>query len=200
MIKSSTRYFSLLLAIGFLFAAFASAQTQGIASKVVVIDSNAFFNDKTGITKIIAASKSVVAEVAARRSEVQQLIQRVDAVSKDIEAMRGNAGKGIPVDEKTMQAKIDELERLRREGKYKEDEYKAFAQKKQNEIVGPVYSEVLKALGEYVTQKDYGLVFDLSKDQNGVLAFASDKFDITKDFITYFNAKPVTTISSVPVK
>ena len=88
--------------------------------------------------------------------------------------------------------------RLKREGKYQEDEFNALAQKRQSEIVGPVYSEVLKTLGEYVKSKDFGLLFDASKDQSGMLIYASEKYDITKEFITYYNTRPVTAIAPVP--
>lgn len=174
-------------------------QTATPASKIVVVDSSAFFDEKTGITKIVTASKALAAELAGKRAEVQQLIQKVDMISKEIEAIRGNAGRGIPVDERTLQNKVEDLERLRREGKYKEDEFNAFAQKKQKEVVGPIYAEVMKALGEYIKVKEFGLVFDVAKDP-GIIIYASDKFDITKEFIAYYNARPVTSISSVPVK
>ena len=109
-----------------------------------------------------------------------------------------NAGKGIPVDERSFQTKVDELEGLKRQGKFKEDEYNAFAQKLQNDTVGPVYSEVLRTLGDYVKSHDYGILFDASKDQSGFLIFASEKYDITRDFIAFYNARPVTAIAPVP--
>jgi Skp family chaperone for outer membrane proteins len=176
------------------------AQTSAQPPKIVVVDTAAFFNEKTGITKIVSASKALATDLSARRTEVQRLVQRVDALTKELDTLRGNAGRGIPVDEKSFQSKVEELERLKREGKYQQDEFNALAQKRQSEIVGPVYSEVLKALGEYVKSKDYGILFDASKDQDGLLLYASEKYDITKDFITYFNTRPVTSISSVPVK
>lgn len=197
--RSTGFFFAILLSV-FVFSLAASAQQGATASKIVIVDTAAFFNEKTGITRIVSASKSLTAELAGKRGEVQLIVQRVDALSKEIDTLRGNAGRGIPVDERTFQGKIDELERLKREGKYKEDEFNAHAQKRQNEVVGPVYSEVLKVLGEYVKLKDYGILFDASKDQSGMLIYASEKFDITRDFINYFNTRPVTSISSVPVK
>lgn len=186
-----------------LFVAFSticiSAQAQpASAPKIVVIDTAVFFNEKLGITKIVSASKTLATELAPKRNAVQQLVARIDALNKELATFQANAAKGIPVDEKTVQGKVDELERLKREGKYQEDEFNALAQKRQNEIVGPVYSEVLKTLGDYVKTKDYGLLFDASKDQSGMLIYASEKYDITKEFITYYNTRPVTAIAPVP--
>lgn len=189
--------FSFLLIVVSSIGVYAQAQPTA-ASKIVVIDTAVFFNEKTGITKIVAASKTLAAELSPKRGVVQQLVARIDVLNKELNVFQGNASKGIPVDEKTAQAKIDELERLKREGKFQEDEFNAFAQKRQSEIVGPVYAEVLKTLGEYIKSKDYGIVFDVSKDQTGFLIYASEKYDITKEFINYYNARPVTAIAPVP--
>ncbi len=191
------------LVFSILFVAFASvcisAQAQpASAPKIVVIDTTVFFNEKLGITKIVSASKTLANELAPKRNAVQQLVARIDALNKELASFQANASKGIPVDEKKVQTKVDGLERLKREGKYQEDEFNAMAQKRQNEIVGPVYSEVLKTLGEYVKSKDYGLLFDASKDQSGMLIYASEKYDITKEFINYYNTRPVTAIAPVP--
>ncbi len=176
----------------------ANAQVQPAVSKIVIVNTAAFFEEKGGITRIINASKQLNNELSPRRAEVQQVITKLDSLSKEIDVIRSNAAKGIPIDEKAAQAKIDEVERLKIEGKYKEDDYNAFAQKKQNEIVGPAYADAMKSLGEYIKSKGLGLVFDVSKDQNGILIFAADQYDITKDFITFYNTKPPTAINSVP--
>lgn len=176
----------------------AHAQAQPAASKIVIVNTAAFFEEKGGITRIVNASKQLSSELAPKRAEVQQIVTRLEALTKEIEVFRGNAAKGIPIDEKAAQSKVDELERLKIEGKYKEDDFNAFAQKKQNEIVGPAYADAMKALGEYIKSKAYGIVFDVSKDQGGTIIFAADQYDITKDFIAFFNAKPPTAINSVP--
>ena len=175
-----------------------STTTSTTATATTGASTTVFFNEKTGVTKIVAASKTLAIELGPKRNSVQQLVARIDALNKELDIFRVNAAKGIPVDEKTVQGKVDELERLKREGKYQEDEFNAMAQKRQSEIVGPVYAEVMRTLGEYIKSKDYGLVFDASKDQNGILIFASERYDITKDFIIYYNARPMTAIAPVP--
>lgn len=180
-------------------AAGAFAQTPAQAPiKVVIIDTAVFFNETNGVTKIINATRALNTELATRRSEVTQIATRIAALNKEVEQLRSNVANGIPVDERTSKAKVDELESLKRSGKYKEDDFNALAQRRQNELVGPVYSDVLKTLGEWVKSKDYGIVFDVSKDQTGTLIFASEKHNITKEFITYYNARPVTAIAPVP--
>ena len=126
------------------------------------------------------------------------MIARVQQVEKEVATYRENVGKGIPIDEKAAQAKVAELDRLKLEGKYKEDEFNTYAQRRQAQVVGPEFSAALKSLGDYIKSKGYGIVLDASKDQNGFLIFATEQYDITKDFITFFNTRPPTAINSVP--
>lgn len=177
------------------------AQTAAVpASKIVIIDTAAFFHEKTGITKIIAAGKQVSDGLATPRNDLVTLVNRAKAIEKEIEVFQENASKNIPVDKKTVDAKVAELERLRREGKFKEEDFNALVQKRQNEIVGPQYSAALQALEGYIRSKGYGLVFDVSKDQNGLLVFATDQYNITKDFITFYNTRPAAATAAVPPK
>lgn len=175
-----------------------AVQPTAVTSKIVIIDSSAFFDEKAGITRLLTAAKNLTNELAPKRNEIQQMIARLQQVEKEVAMFRENVTKGIPINEKAAQSKVDELERLKREGKYKEDEFNTLAQKRQTQVVGPEYSAALKALGDYVKLKGLGLVFDASKDQNGMLLFATDQYDITKEFIAYYNSRPPTAINSVP--
>ena len=176
------------------FSAFSFAQTTQAqtANRVVIVDTSAFFKDKIGITKILNASKQLDAELAPKRNELQQLAGKTQTLQKEIETLQKNLQNKIPIDEKSAQTKVDELDRLKREGKFKEEEYNKFLEKRQNELLGPPYSEALKALEDYIKSKGFGLVFDVSKDQNGMLIFATEQHDITKDFVTFYNSRPAT--------
>ena len=194
-----------VLLIGLLLGVFSSAQFYaqavqpgGTPSKIVVVDTSGFFDEKAGITRILTAVKSLNAELLPRRTELQQMISRVQLVEKEVATFRENVAKGIPVDERAAQAKSAELERMKLSYKYKEDDYNSFAQKRQSQVVGPEFAAALKAFGEYVKSKGYRIVFDVSKDQNGFVIFATDQFDITRDFITFYNTRPPSAINSVP--
>lgn len=186
-----------LFASGLMFALFLSisifAQTaQNPASKIVIVDTSAFFKDKIGITKIINASKQLDNELIPKRNELEQMAVRSQNLQKEIDTYQKNVQNKVPIDQKAAQAKVDEMEKLQREGKFKQEEYNKFVEKRQNELLGPPYSEVLRVLEEYIKTKGYGMVFDVSKDQSGMLIYAGEQFDITKDFITYYNARPAT--------
>lgn len=179
---------------------FAQVPTASTAQRIVIVDTVAFFNEKTGITRIINASRQLTTELAPRRAEVTALIARNEAVNKELAAMQQNTSSGIPVDPKAAQAKVEEADRLKREGKFRQDEFNAWAEKRQQQVVGPVYADVMRVLSDYIKTKGFGLVFDASKDQSGFLIYATEQHDITKDFIAFYNSRPPTTIAPVPVK
>lgn len=187
---------SLLIALTILHAAsvLASAQpaTAPPPSKIVIVNTNAFFDEKTGITKIVSARKQVAAELAPERNKVTAILNRIQVLEKEIATLQENAQKNIPIDQTAAQAKVVELERLKREGKYQGDEFNVLAEKRQNEVVGPQFTAALKALGDYIKSKGYGIVFDISKDQAGFLVFATEQYDITKEFIAFYNSRPAT--------
>lgn len=193
------------VSIGFLLIFIAASNAFGqvqpgaaAASKIVIVNTAAFFDEKAGIAKIVAASKQLSTDLAPGRSDVQRLITRLDALEKEIAAFQQNVKNGIPIDEKTAQAKVDEAERLKREGKFKEDEFNSLAEKRQSQVVGPVYADAMRVLADYIKSKGYGIVFDVSKDQNGFLIYATEQYDITKDFIAFYNSRPPTAIGPVP--
>lgn len=169
-----------------------TAQPNQAASKIVIVDTSAFFIDKTGITRIINASKQLDSELGPKRNELQQLVTRTQTLEKEIETLQRNVQNKVPVDQKSAQAKVDELERLRREGKFKQDEYNSLVKNRQEQLLGPPYAETMKGLAEYIKTKGFGIVFDVSKDQNGMLIFATEQYDITKDFIAFYNSRPAT--------
>jgi len=197
----------LALTLVFVSALAQSAIAQGATpanpvqpGRIVILDTSAFFDEKAGIVRIVAATKQVNTELAVKRSEVAAIVNRLKGLEAELAVFRANADKGVPFDANVAQTKAAEFERLQREGKYREEEYNALAKKRQNEIVGAQYAAAMQALGDYIKTKGYGLVFDPSKDQGGFLLFATAQYDITKDFIAFYNAKPVTTAAAVPVK
>lgn len=173
-----------------------TAQPSQVTSKIVIVDTSAFFLDKTGITRIINASKQLDNELAPKRNELQQMATRSQNLEREIESLKKNVQNKVPIDEKAANAKVDELEKIRREGKFKQDEYNSLAKTRQEQVLGPIYADTMKVLAEYIKSKGFGMVFDVSKDQNGMLIFATEQYDITKDFIAFYNLRPAGASSS----
>ena len=176
----------------FAFAFAASAQAQAPAGgKIAVIDTLAFRDEKTGITKYVNALKAVNAEFAPAQAELQTLGSRIQNLEKELTAMREAQQKGTPVDARSFETKRDEYDKLLRDYKFKEEDAKARYERRFSTVTTPLNQAIGNALNEYGKQKGYSIIFDISRDQAGlIVSIPDEKIDITKDFIAFFNAKP----------
>ncbi len=96
-----------------------------------------------------------------------------------------------PLVNQQQQDKIDQMKKdLQRKG---EDAQAAY-QKRLQEVLGPVYDEIGKALDAYAKAHGITLILDVTKVQ-GIVS-AADSLDITKAFITEFNSKNPATVAS----
>src|SRR6185503_20766885 len=68
------------------------------------------------------------------------------------------------------------------------------------QVVDPINQDIVKALSEYAKSKGFAVIFDGAKlEQAGVLLGFDDKYDVTKDFITFYNGRsPGTTATTNP--
>ncbi len=173
------------LVIVLLTAGFAAAQSP--ATKIAIIDSNAFFDEKAGITKLVSASKQLNDGFKPTQVELDTLNKRLQTLAAEIENLR----KQPNPDRNALQTKVDEGEQLQRNLKYKTEDAKEKYARQQSLAIGPVMQAIGKGLQDYAKQKAYTLIFDIAKDQNGLLVAIGDQgADVTKDFITFYNAKP----------
>lgn len=179
-----------LLFIVCALAAAVSAQTT--ATRIAIVDSDEFRDEKTGITKFIAALKAVDASIEPDRKELQTLNDRLTALGKEIQALQAQNEK-VPVDPRTFNAKVDQAEQLKRDIKFKSDNANAKLASNRQTILPPVVEAISKAINDFAKQKGYTVIFDIARDQNGLLiALGDEKANVTKEFIAYFNALPAT--------
>lgn len=192
------RLFAVSLFLTALFAVSAFAQTAPV--KIAIINTYAFGDEKAGITKYVNAVKTVNTEFTPVQNELDGMNTKLNNLAKEIQTLRDQAAGGkVPIDEKAAQAKVDEAERLQRDIKFKSEDAKSRYDKRTQAVMGPVMQDIGKALQEYAKQKGYTLIFDIAKDETGLLvALGDEKIDITKDFITYYNARPATASTGTP--
>ncbi len=193
---------SLFLAAVFSVSAIAQTGAPATSGKIVVINTYAFGDEKAGITKYISAFKTLNAEFTPLENELQTMNTKLTALAKEIQTLRDQAAGGkVPIDEKAAQAKVDEAEKLQRDIKFKSEDAKARYERRQQAIIGPVMQDIGKALQEFAKQKGYMFIFDIAKDDQGFLvAIGDEKADVTKDFVTFYNARPATTATTATPK
>jgi Skp family chaperone for outer membrane proteins len=185
-----------LIAVSAVFAAIfaVSALAQTAAGKIGLINTQAFDDDKAGITKYVAAMNSLETEFKPLSTELQTLGTKIQALQKEIQTLQEQAQKGtVPVNQATVTAKLEEYDKLTREYKFKEEDAKARYQRREAAVMGPIRQDIGNAIQEYTKKNGYVLVIDVSKDSTGLILGLDETADITKQFITFYNARPATT-------
>jgi Skp family chaperone for outer membrane proteins len=169
----------------FILAAIGEAQTA--PTKVGIINSEAFYDEKAGITKLVTGTKTVNDGFITVRTELDTMNTRLKTLAAEIENMRKQPNPNAQV----MQAKADEAAQLQRNLGYKAEDAKTAYAKKESQVLNPIRAAIGQSLQEFAKAKGYALIFDIAKDQTGLLVAVGDQsVDVTKDFITYYNAKP----------
>ncbi len=194
-----------LIAVSFIFAAvmavsaFGQVPAQPAPFRMAVIDSEAFAAQTGGITRYAAALKALETEFAPLETEIKGMVTKYQALGAEIKKLQDQAAAGtVPIDQKAAQAKVEEYQNLEVAIKRKQEDGKNRAARREPQVMGPIRQEIGRALQEYAKSKGYALILDAAKlDGAGlILAFDETKIDATKDFITYFNARPATTAST----
>jgi Skp family chaperone for outer membrane proteins len=179
----------LLFAAVFAVSAFAQAQSSA-AGRIGLVDTGAFMEDKpgAGIPKLKAAVNTLNAEFKSVNDELTtlgtQYQQKVDEYNKL---------KNSTVPAGDLDSKASAIQDLETTIKRKQEDAKAKYERRQDAVVGPVYADIGKAMNDYAKSKGFAIILDGAKlEQAGVLLGFDDKYDITKDFITFYNARPAT--------
>jgi Skp family chaperone for outer membrane proteins len=179
------------------------AQT-GTQPKIGIINTEAFYVDKVGISRLLAAYATLDKEFEPRNSELVTMNNRIETLAKEIQSLQAqlnNAKPQAPIDTNAIRNSIiqknDEGERLQIEIKRKQEDGKAAYERREAVVVGPIKREIGGALSEYAKQKGLSMVLDGAKmaDQ-GLLIAVDQTVDLTEDFIKYFNSKPASTAST----
>jgi outer membrane protein len=172
-----------------------AAPTQTTASvpdsKIALVDTDAFLDEKQGITKLVTAAKAVEAEFQPRRTELQTLQQQIDKATADLQKVQAVQ------DPKLSAQQQDKIDTMKKDMQRKGEDAQAAYQKRLQDKLGPVYEDIGKALDAYAKAHGITMVLDVTKIQGIVSADGS--LDITKAFIVEFNSKnPATAALTQP--
>ena len=201
--------FRFIIATLFIAAAFAaSAFAQTPTGRVGLINTLAFEDPKAGIGKYTTALKSVETEFQKELNELTALANRIQTLEKELTGLQTqltSTNAAVPVNKEQLQTtyatKADEYGKLGREFKFKQDDTKARFERRRQVVVGPILMDIGRAMNEYAKSKGYTMLLDGAKlEEAGVLLAFDEKSDVTKDFITFYNARPATSAVTTPVK
>lgn len=192
------------IAVSFVFAAVsavaafgqATVPTASTPAKIVVINTAAF-DSKEGITKYANAMTALETEFKPAQTEIQTMMTRYQTLATEIENAR-KANPAVPINQQSLQTKVDEAQGIEINIKRKQEDGKVKFEKRQAQVLGPILQDIGKAMDDFAKAKGYALILDAAKLEGAGLILAVDlpKVDVTRDFITFYNARPATTAST----
>jgi Skp family chaperone for outer membrane proteins len=161
-------------------------------SKIALIYSEAFLDAKTGIARFNTLVTTLNREFQPRQTELQGMQQRIAALTDEVNKLQ--TGVGV-VDAKSIQAKVDTLDQLKKDYQRKGEDAQAAYTKRKQDIFQPLQDDIGKALELYAKQHNINVIIDGSSVP---LVYAADSIDITRAFINEFNSKNPATASVTP--
>jgi len=153
-------------------------------SRIALIDTTMFGDEKNGIWRYVDAAKSVQAEFKTRSDEVQNLENRLNALVNEIQTL----SKAPVVDQKTIQAKQQQGVTLQTEWKTKKDRLDEDITKRAEQVIAPISSQIGAAMDQFARQRGVTMTLDSSKILPAILT-AVPAVDLTQAFINEFNSK-----------
>ncbi|GIU82822.1 MAG: OmpH family outer membrane protein [Acidobacteria bacterium] len=199
MKKINLVFYAVFFAMFFTLSVYSQTTTTSTTTRIAVINTFAFDDEKEGILKYVNALNTLEKEFQPTKNELQTMASRIETLTKEYNSLLEQANKpNSPISPQTLQAKREEIERLQREAKFKQDDANARYQSRYNVVVGPIWQDIMKAMQEYAKQKGYAIIFDAARldESNLVLAVGDEKIDVTKDFIKFYNSRPASTATT----
>lgn len=173
-----------------------TAQPAPGTPKIAFINSEAFYDEKAGIIKLINALKQLEREFAPKNQELTGINTRLGAIATELQNMQKLPAGAF--NQTAYNNKLEEGESLKREFDYKKTAAENDVAKRRSVLVGPISQEIGRAIDEYAKKNGYSVILDPSKLTEAMLFYA-EAADSTKDFITFFNAKtPATPAVAAP--
>ena len=162
----------------------AGANTPVPQSRIALIDTSMFGDEKNGIYRYVDAARAVQNEFKTRTDEIQNLQNRLNALVNEINALM----KVTPVDQKTVQVKQQQGESLQTEFNTKKAKLDEDIGKRYEQVVAPISTQIGQAMDQFATQRGITMTLDLSKLLPAILT-ALPATDLTQAFISDFNSK-----------
>src|SRR5215471_7476463 len=161
-------------------------------SKIALIDTAAFGDEKNGIYRYVDATKAVAAEFKPRTDEIQGLESRLNTLANELDALT----KANPVNQQAVQAKQQQGQSLQAEYQTKKAKLDEDLGKRYEQVVSPISRQIGAAIDQFAAQRGVTMTLDLSKLLPVVLTLMP-AVDLTQAFINDFNSKNPRTAAPV---
>jgi Skp family chaperone for outer membrane proteins len=163
-------------------------------SKMGVIYTEAFLDQKTGILKFNNLITKLNAEFQKQKDELNQMQQRELQLQDEVKKLQ-SAPAGTPIDQKSITTKVDQMGQLKKEIQRKGEDAQGAYTRRRNELFGPLQEEIGRALEAFAKARSINIIIDGTQVP---LIYAASSIDITQAFISEFNSKNPVTASTTP--
>ena len=164
-------------------------------SKIALISTGLFLDPKEGIAKFSSTLTKLNGEFQKVKDEITQMQTRAQALEIEINKLR-EAPAGTPIDQRSLQTKIDQLEQLKKDAQRKAEDAQGSYDRRRQELFAPVEEEIRRALEAFAKARGINVIIDAAQ---APLLYADRSLDITRAFIADFNSKnPVTATITPP--
>jgi outer membrane protein len=161
---------------------------------VAVIYSDAFMDPKAGIAKFGSVLAKLNGEFKTIKDELTGLQNRAQTLEDEINKLR-SAPEGTPIDQRSLQTKIDQLEQLKKDIQRKAEDAQNSYNRRRQDLFGPLQREIAVALETFAKSRGITVMIDASAVP---LMYAAENIDITTVFIADFNSKNPVAASASP--
>ncbi len=162
-------------------------------SRIALIDTTAFGDEKNGIYRYVDAAKAIQNEFKTRTDEIQSLENRLNALGNEIEALM----KVTPVNQTAVLAKQQQGQSLQAEYNTKKAKLDEDVGKRYEQVVSPISAQIGAAMDQFAAQRGVTMTLDSSKLLPVILT-AVPAVDLTQAFINEFNSKNPRTAGLTP--
>jgi Skp family chaperone for outer membrane proteins len=153
-------------------------------SKIAVIDTQMFGDEKNGIWRYVDAARVIANEFKPRTDEVQNLEKRLTALATELDTLT----KASPPNKTAIEAKQQQGEAVQAEYNSKKAKLDEDLSKRYEQSVSPISRQIAAALDQFANQRGVTMTLDLSKLLPAVLTLMPS-VDLTQAFINDFNSK-----------
>lgn len=153
-------------------------------SRVAWLNTNAFIAEEGGIKQLVRVMKELELEFSGTQSDLSLMQEKLRTLVGELQKLQAGGEANAAAIQEKQAAGV----KLQQELRAKQQEAQAAVQQAQQEKQGPVSQEIGKALNTFIKEREIGVLFDVAKLGDGIIA-AQPELEVTNDFIAYYNAK-----------
>jgi len=196
MISKKIFLFALVAVLGTVCAQRAAAQNANVpVGKIAVIFSEAFQDSKQGIAKFTVIQNQLNTEFKKPQEELDAAAKQIVALQDEIAKLQTSVA---PVDPKSIQAKVNQVDQLKKDSQRKLEDTQQAYQSKRTALLTPLQEDVGKALDAFA--KAHGITMIIDGSQVPGVIYAADTLDITRIFIAEYNSKNAAAAAATTTK